>query len=207
MIENIKIEDNYLKQKDFDVIQELFLGNNFNWFFKYIFYDYDTGFDTAVDRSVLNVIDNPNTGPLAMDNDKLDCFSFIHTFYEGIQPQSPFFDQLIPILELLRPESIKKIRANLITRLPNIVENPFHSDLIELSEEKQKQWMTSIFYVNTNDGYTVFEDGTKVESVANRMISFPANMKHTGTACTNIQTRILINFNYYVSGRVVEEGV
>jgi len=201
MIENIKIEDNYLKQKDFDVIQELFLANNFNWFFKYRFYNYDTGSDCPA------VTDNPNTGPLAMDNDKLDCFSFIHTFYDGMAPQSSFFNQLRPILELLRPVSIMKIRANLITRLPNIVENPFHSDLIELSEEKQKQWMTSIFYVNTNDGYTVFEDGTKVESVANRMISFPANMKHTGTACTNIQTRILINFNYYVSGRVVEEGV
>ena len=62
MIENIKIEDNYLKQKDFDVIQELFLGNNFNWFFKYRFYDYD--FDFKPDF-------NPNTGP-PMDNDKLD---------------------------------------------------------------------------------------------------------------------------------------
>ena len=199
-MENIKIEDNYLKQKDFDDIQELFLGNNLFWFFKYRFYDYDTGSDYPPPH-------NPNTGPLAMDNDKLDCFSFVHTFYEGIAPQSPFFDKLHSILELLRPMAIKKIRANLITRLPNIVENTFHSDLIELSEEKQKQWMTSIFYVNTNDGYTVFEDGTKVESVANRMLSFPANMKHTGTACTNIQTRILINFNYYVSGRVVEESV
>ena len=190
MIENIKIEDNYLKQKDFDDIQELFLGNSFFWFFKYRFYD--TGSDYPPEL-------NPNTGPLAMDNDKLDCFSFVHTFYEDIVPQSPFFDKLHSILELLRPESIKKIRANLITRLPNIVENPFHSDLGKMSEEKQKQWMTSIFYVNTNDGYTVFEDGTKVESVANRMISFPANLKHTGTTCTDQQTRIVINFNYYKS--------
>ena len=189
MIENIKIEDNYLKQKDFDDIQELFLGNNLFWYFKYRFYDSGSDYRPTL---------NPNTGPLAMDNDKLDCFSFIHTFYEGIAPQSPFFERLHSILELLQPTSIMKIRANLITRLPNIVENPFHSDLSELSEEKQKQWMTSIFYVNTNDGYTMFEDGTKVESVANRMLSFPANMKHTGTSCTNIQTRILINFNYYV---------
>ena len=64
-------------------------------------------------------------------------------------------------------------------------------------EEKQKQWTTSIFYVNTNDGYTLFEDGTKVESVANRMLSFPANMRHTGTTCTDQQIRIVINFNYF----------
>ena len=67
----------------------------------------------------------------------------------------------------------------------------------DLSEEKQKQWKTSIFYVNTNNGYTLFEDGTKVESVANRMLTFPTNMKHTGTSCTDSQTRIVINFNYY----------
>ena len=67
-----------------------------------------------------------------------------------------------------------------------------------MSEEKQKQWTTSIFYVNTNNGYTKFEDGTKVESVANRMVTFSTNMKHLGTSCTNEKRRIVINFNYFV---------
>ena len=43
---------------------------------------------------------------------------------------------------------------------------------------------------------TIFEDGKKVESVANRMLTFPANMKHTGTSCTDEKTRVVINFNY-----------
>ena len=51
--------------------------------------------------------------------------------------------------------------------------------------------------MNTNNGYTIFEDGTKVESVANRMITFPANLKHTGTSCTDQQVRIVINFDYF----------
>ena len=42
-----------------------------------------------------------------------------------------------------------------------------------------------------------FEDGTKVESVGNRLLTFPANMKHMGTSCTDQQFRIVINFNYY----------
>ena len=66
-----------------------------------------------------------------------------------------------------------------------------------MSEEKQKQWTTSILYVNTNNGYTKFEDGTIVESVANRLVSFPSNMKHTGTSCTDEKTRVVINFNYF----------
>ena len=64
--------------------------------------------------------------------------------------------------------------------------------------EKLKYWSTSIFYVNTNNGYTKFEDGTKVESVANRLLTFPANMKHTGTSCTDEKTRVVINCNFYI---------
>ena len=51
--------------------------------------------------------------------------------------------------------------------------------------------------MNSNDGYTLFEDGTKVESVANRLVRFPASIKHTGTTCTNANRRVLINFNWF----------
>ena len=51
--------------------------------------------------------------------------------------------------------------------------------------------------MNTNNGYTKFEDGSIVESVANRIVTFPANMKHLGTSCTDEKTRVVINFNYF----------
>ena len=56
---------------------------------------------------------------------------------------------------------------------------------------------TAIYYVNSNDGYTLFEDGTKVESVGNRLVRFPTNIKHTGTTCTDANRRVLINFNWF----------
>ena len=62
---------------------------------------------------------------------------------------------------------------------------------------KFKDYKVSIFYVNSNDGYTEFEDGTRIESVENRLVTFPANMLHTGTTCTNKPFRIVINFNYF----------
>ena len=61
---------------------------------------------------------------------------------------------------------------------------------------------TSILYMNTNDGYTLFEDGTKVESVMNRLITFPYNMKHAGTTCTDVPFRMVINFNYITSTKL-----
>ena len=50
--------------------------------------------------------------------------------------------------------------------------------------------------MNTNNGYTRFEDGTKVESVANRMVTFPNQMMHTGTTTTDSEYRLVINLNY-----------
>ena len=55
---------------------------------------------------------------------------------------------------------------------------------------------TSILYLNTNNGYTRFEDGTKVESVANRMVTFPNQMMHTGTTTTDSEYRLVLNLNY-----------
>ena len=38
--------------------------------------------------------------------------------------------------------------------------------------------------------------GSKVPSVANTFVSFPSNMRHTGSTCTDVKFRGLINFNY-----------
>ena len=184
----MKIIDNFLEQEKFDEILLMLnpmpdpnhdiTTNNFAWYFRYKYYA-DPYFDK--DKK----------------DESLDQFSFTHTFYADRVPQSPYIKQINYFLELLQPVAIFRIVGNLLTRLPNIIENPFHTDMEFLPEERLKQWTTSIFYVNTNNGYTLFEDGTKVESVANRMLSFPANMRHTGTTCRDQQIRIIMNFNYY----------
>ena len=94
--------------------------------------------------------------------------------------------------------AIYRIKCNLQVRQPEsyIVEG-FHSDLsFDMEKDMAAKWTTSILYINTNNGYTEFEDGTKVESVANRVVTFPADLMHRGATQTDEQTRILINFNY-----------
>ena len=170
----MKIEDNYLSQEEFDKLQDLILSGKISW-------KYGKGIDYPGEEY----------------NEKK--FQFGHIFYGNDLPQSPLMNELNPILNIIKPISIWRIKANLLTRTPDIVENSFHADIgdLENSPEKLKQWTTSIFYINTNNGYTIFEDGTKVESVANRMLSFPSNMKHTGTSCTDEKIRVIINFNYF----------
>jgi len=57
-------------------------------------------------------------------------------------------------------------------------------------------YTTSILYLNTCNGYTLFQDGTKVESVANRLVTFDGYTRHTGTTCSDEQYRLVLNVNY-----------
>ena len=150
----MKIEDNFLDQKAFAKLQHLMMGSEFDW-------HYTDAIDSIKDKNK---------------------FQFIHMFYVDYAPQSPFYEKLYSIFNIIQAIIMWRIKANLLTKTPTIVENEFHVDINDISKEKLKQLTTSIFYINTNNGYTKFEDGTKVESVANRLITFPANMKHTGTS-------------------------
>jgi len=132
-----------------------------------------------------------------IEGEREDTFQFCHSFIEGgvTQPWA-FIDVLQPVLAKIDPLIFLRIKANILTKTPEVVENTFHVDHGDLSQEKLKQWTTSIFYMNTNNGYTEFEDGTKVESIENRMLTFPSNLKHRGTSCTDKKIRVVINFNY-----------
>ena len=55
----------------------------------------------------------------------------------------------------------------------------------------------AIFYVNTNNGVTVLEDGTEIESIENRLLLFDSSKEHSSTSCTDAKVRVNINFNYF----------
>ena len=60
---------------------------------------------------------------------------------------------------------------------------------------------TAIFYLNTNNGYTKFQDNTiqDVNSVANRLITFDGSLQHAGCSCTDQNVRVVLNINYIPS--------
>jgi len=118
-------------------------------------------------------------------------FQFTHMFYKDGRCYSDNFFLLDPILERLNPSALLRIKANLQTKTPEIIVNGFHYD------HPQYNGKIAIFYVNTNNGYTLFEDGTKVESIENRLLIFNGNILHTGTTCTDQKIRCVINFMFY----------
>ncbi len=131
-----------------------------------------------------------------MDNidtlDDVDKFQFTHAFYD--QGLGGWLSQynLNLVCQKLKAKDLHRIKANLLTRTPKIEVNTFHTDI----QENSNYYTTAILYMNNNDGYTEFENGFRVESVANKLISFPAGTKHRGTSCTDKKIRVLINFNY-----------
>ncbi len=117
---------------------------------------------------------------------------FVHVFYSNFEVISPQFNCLVPLINKINPSAIKRIKMNLTTRTDEIVKYGYHTDF---TNDNLK---TAVYYLNTNNGYTEFENGDKVESVANRIVIFDSYMSHTGTSCTDAKARVLINLNFYI---------
>ena len=177
MENDFKVNDNFLTEQDFGTIRDTITAGEFQW-----------SFSQYVDSSN----EEPTPG------------QFVHTVYFGSVPCSQFYNSLVPIIEhKLGISALYRIKLNLQPRLPEPFKYSFHSDLShDFEKDVASHWTTAIFYINTNNGYTEFQDGriemenTKVKSVANRMVTFPANLRHRGVTQTDEQTRIMINFNF-----------
>jgi len=124
--------------------------------------------------------------------DELDNYQFGNVMYQNMTPKSDEFGLVNGILNYskLKIAALIRVKANLNTRTHKIIKHGFHVDL-------PYPCTTAIYYVNTCNGFTEFEDGTVVESVANRFVTFPSSLKHTGTTCTDQKARMVINFNYF----------
>ena len=126
---------------------------------------------------------------VAHTNESREDFYFTHIIYDNHKPNSELFENMIPILKKLKVKSLIRIKLNLYTRTDKIVEHNSHIDY----PFKHKAFLLSL---NTCDGYTKFSDGTKVESLANRIVFFDASKKHQSTTTSNAKLRYNINFNF-----------
>jgi len=120
-------------------------------------------------------------------------FQFTHVFYKEGEPKTDFYTDLVTlgVLKKLEIAALVKIKANFQSKTESIIKNPLHVD------HSFPNCLTAIYYVNTNNGFTYFEDGKVVESVKDRMVIFSSNMLHGGTTCSDKKYRCVINFNFY----------
>ena len=131
-----------------------------------------------------------NTVASLHDKNQFHYF-FSHVFFmreDGIT--SPFFKVLTPILEKLEVKAFIRIRANLYSNQGKIIEHETHVDY----DFKHK---AALFSLNTCNGFTTLEDGTKIKSVGNRILLFDASTAHHSSTCTDAKVRCNININYF----------
>lgn len=171
-IQNNKIIiDNILEQEESKRINDVFYGEQFPWYFK--------NYVVAEDQ-------------IEKDSSAYQ-YQFTHHMLRedgNIVTEQFNWQLLFPIFNRIYPNTFVRIKANMIPRADKIVTHGFHVDCtVPFS-------MTAIYYVNTNDGCTEFKDGDKIESVQNRIVIFPSNMYHSGTTCTNSNSRVAININF-----------
>ena len=122
-------------------------------------------------------------------------FQFAHVFFEHDKINSNYFELLDPILSKIKMKKLRRIKANLTTMHHEVRPLKAHIDYMDTSKKAR----TGIYYVNTNNGCTIFPKIKKeIKSKANRFVSFPVNTQHTGTTHTDEKIRLVINFNYFI---------
>jgi hypothetical protein len=156
----MKIIDNALPLEDYRNIVDTLFSNRFGW----------------------NLCEK-----IASDN---DGYYFVHRFYQNYGVESQHISLIVPIINILQPKAIIRIKANLYPSSEALNVHDFHSD--QTYEHKG-----AIYYVNSNDGYTELEDGTKIKSVENKLMLFDSLKPHRSTGCTDANVRVTINFNYF----------
>ena len=166
-----QIIDNFLPDYYFKQLQSRLLGAYFPWFHNEHILDEHIG--------------------------KNNKSQFVHTLYD-IKPEyngetdcySLVRDPLNLIRQKLNVTKLHRIKANLRPRsFFNRSGGGYHIDPYDCSN-------TSIYYINTNNGYTKFKNGNKVKSMENRMVVFPSNLEHQGYTCSDKLKRVVSNFNY-----------
>jgi len=163
----ITIEDNFLTEDLFDAYVTCIDNNDFCWNWIGI-----VGDDQFISHPKYNR-------------------QLVHMFYPKSNLYNHYFNLFETLLFQFRPKIKKLIRMklNCIPRTHEIIRHGFHTD----TDEKCK---TSILYMNTNNGFTEFETGEIVESVANRLVTFDSSIKHLGTTCTDSIDRRVLNINW-----------
>ena len=169
-----KIIDNFLDQREFLIIQDLVMSSELPYYY--------------------NCILTPEQ--LAEEKHKYDSY-FTHLAYHSDKnnwveggSKTVFLKNFMPIVNKLKVASLIRIKVNFYPRTEKMKIHAAHRDY-------PFDHNGALFYINSCDGYTILEDGTKIESIANRVLIFNGGSLHSSTSCTNAQGRFNINFNYF----------
>ena len=173
MNDNIKLHDNFLPKEEFETLQNFLLGEDCPWYFN--------RFTTW----------RPENGIDAAEASFKEGCKFTHTFWRDMEgPTSPYYEKLLPLLKRCGAKHVVKIKANLLLKTPQVIPHVFHTDTAV-------NCTTIVYYLNSCDGFTHFENGNKIETIENRAVIFNSQIPHGGSTTSNADNRVVLNINIH----------
>lgn len=185
-----EIIDNFLSDEDFTRLQHLFYNYDFPWHYTAFANVNQTKWSPPMVDLTEHLTDGDSHYP------KEFARGFYHTFKcrsqqnNELSKEHRHYDILKPILDKLNIDNnLLRLKANLYPSSENIIEHATHCD-------DAIKHTGALLSINTCNGYTILNDGTKVDSVANRCLIFDSSLPHASTTCTNDSVRINVNVNF-----------
>ena len=121
---------------------------------------------------------------------KQDKWFFYHNiFIDGKINSSCYQSHILCLVKKVKVNILSNIRANLIIKSNKKEYSNFHTDT-------NFKCNTAIYYINTNNGYTEFENNKKIKSESNKIVFFDSNLKHRAVSQTDEDFRFVLNINY-----------
>ncbi len=113
-----------------------------------------------------------------------------HTGYLEDTARSDLYTGMLDALKLLPDfHTLIRLKANFYPQTTELVEHARHVDY-------DFPHNGAILGLNTCDGFTRLEDGTKVPSVRNQLLLFDGHKMHNSTTTTNAKGRFNVSINY-----------
>ena len=163
--------DDFLEKKYFDRLVEQINSRDFPW--KYC--------DT-----VSHSLDESRISTQELE----EQFYFVHNIYENNKPLSPLYEYILPVYDKLDIRSLMRSRIIMYMNQGKQIIHEKHFDF-------HYDHNAALLYLNTNNGFTEFVDGTRCDSVENRLVIFNGRIEHTSSTCTDVKKRQVLTINYF----------
>ena len=190
---DIKVIDNFLSQSEFEIIcKNTIEREDLQFTFVSNVENVGSGSDDYWSWYLIHMVYSKTASPKSF---LMDVAGFQEVESSPLaEPQSEIYtnicDKFVPrFKQVANFRNLIRIKINAYP-YTNIVKE--HKDHID-SDFKHTG---AVFSLNTCDGFTKFYDGTKVESIANRIVFFDASKFHHSTTTSNAKLRYNINFNF-----------
>tara|TARA_X000000368_G_C22908826_1_gene657607 strand:+ start:432 stop:923 length:492 start_codon:yes stop_codon:yes gene_type:complete len=162
----MQVTEDFLQEEYYDHLNEIITSTQFPWMFQ---------------KRVANIEEDPE--------EDLNHYYFVHSLFFQNKIESPLYDDFLYLFQSLNVQFLHRARVLMFV---NQGEQYIHDRHVDHTTNCK----TALIYMNTNDGFTDFETGERVESVKNRLLLFDGSVPHSSSTPTNTKERLLLSVTY-----------